>query len=365
MTIRPRGNSYQVDVKVSGKDNPTGEVVRVRATSQDETTARRLEAEIRAAIMKHGCWSPEIGSAPTRTQGTLAAALEEAWSYPTGRLRGWKYQRSGKIQYARANMCIAVLGPDRHCASITTDDFDRLTRHFEKSGNTIDTINIKIQAFNRLLWHAQRKGWIQYRPLWDRPSPTAPHDFVFDADLEAKVIHFLNDVKKRPATAALFILGIETGLRIGELLSSLKGDWQLAAGIVVVRAVNSKSGTARAVTLTDRAKEVIKPYLDRCANDRDHPFPMNAKAVQNHMVDCRTFLGYEDTRGFCFHATRHTRATRLARQTRDPFTVMAQLGHGDIKISMRYIKLAALNTTIGGGNMNWATAALCDPVPRS
>lgn len=365
MTIRPRGNAYQVDVKVSPKENPTGEVVRIRTTSKDETTARRLEAEIRAAVMKHGHWSPEAGSAPSKMQGTLSAALDEAWSYPTGRLRGWKYQKAGKTQYTRAESCIKILGPDRHCATVTTADFERLTKFFEKEGNSSDTINYKIQALRRVLWHAQRKGWITHRPLWDRPAPGAPRDFIYDPDLEAKVIAFFRETVRRPLFADLFILGIETGMRLGELLKSWAGDWQLNAGIVVVRAVNAKSGSARAITLTERAKETIKPYIDRSSGDRDQLFKISANSITYNMKQCRVHLGYEDTGAFCFHATRHTRATRLARQTRDPFLVMSQLGHGDIETSMRYIKLASIDLTTGGGNLNWDTSGVCAPVTQA
>ena len=179
MAVRPRGSGYQIDVKVGAKDNPTGEKVRVRATASDETTAYTLEAEIVKAIRKHGAWKPDTATAPSRSQGTLAAALEEAWSCPTGRKRGWKYQRSGKAAYAGAKACIDVLGPERHCATITIKDFDLLTLHFEKLGNATNTINVKIQSFRRVLFYAQRLGWIASRPAWERPSAPPPREFIF------------------------------------------------------------------------------------------------------------------------------------------------------------------------------------------
>ncbi|WP_159953182.1 tyrosine-type recombinase/integrase [Rhizobium sp. 18065] len=366
MTIRPRGNSFLVDVKVGPKENPTGKVVRVRSTCQDEITAKRLEAEIRAAIMKHGQWTPNTPSAPTRSQGTLAAALEEAHTYPSGKRRGWKYQKAGHKQYARAEKCINLLGPERHCATVTTDDFDRLTQQFEALGNTSDTINYKLQALRRVLWHAQRKGWITHRPLWDRPSPGQPREFMYDEDLERRVEMYFRTVEQHPVMADLFILGIETGLRLGELLSSLCGDWQVDNGIVVVRAVNAKSGQARAVTLTDRAKDIIRPHVTAANGDlRKQLFPMSGQTVSNWVRKARVYLGYEGTKSFCFHATRHTRATRLARQTRDPFLVMTQLGHQDIKVSMRYIKMASIDVTIGKGAIDWDTGVFRAPVPQT
>eukprot|EP01032_Pedospumella_encystans_P001141 gene1141-1324_t len=207
MTIRQRGASFQVDVKVGAKENPTKKAVRVRATSQDETTAKVLEAEIRAAVMRYGKWVPNTPTAPSRQQGTLAAALQEAWVHPSGRNRGWKYQKTGKIQYDRAKQCVDLLGPERHCASITTEDYDKLTLHFEKSRNGADTITAKIQSFRRVLWHAERKGWIVRRPLWDRPAPGQPREFVFSPDMEEQTIAYLRHVARNEQMATMFILG--------------------------------------------------------------------------------------------------------------------------------------------------------------
>ena len=342
MAVRPRGSGYQVDVKVGAKDNPTGEKVRVRATASDETTAYTLEAEIVKAIRKHGAWKPDTATAPSRSQGTLAAALEEAWNCPTGRKRGWKYQRSGKAAYAGAKACIEVLGPERHCATITIKDFDLLTLHFEKLGNATNTINVKIQSFRRVLFYAQRLGWIASRPAWERPSAPPPREFIFSDDLEKEVIHFFK-VRHNLMMATVFKLGIETGLRLNELLTSTVGDWDLTEGVVRVRSAVAKSGSLRMVTLTDEAKATIKPLIEGRPHDLK-PFRDLKKASVGHwMVMARKHLGYADRKDFCFHATRHTRATRLARQCRDIFVVMAQLGHGQAETSMRYIKLAAVN----------------------
>jgi len=346
MTIRARGSSFQVDVKVAGKDNPTREVVRVRATAKDENTARRLEAEIRAAVMQCGHWAPNTPSAPSRVQGTLEAALQEAWSYPSGRLRGWKYQRAGQKQYDRAKACVDILGPSRHCATITTADHDNLTLHFERLGNGSDTLIGKIQAFRRILWHAQRKGWITHRPLWDRPAAGQPREFMYTPDMERRVIEFFRTVARDNLMADLFTVAIETGLRLGELLRSPRRAWDIEARTVTISAEIAKSGRARTVTLTGRAAETISPWLEACAQLDDRPFRVSAYTVSQRMKKARTYLKEEANKHFIFHATRHTRATRLAAITRDPFIVMSQLGHGDIQTSMRYIKMAGVDVTV-------------------
>lgn len=56
MTIRPRGNSFMVDVKVRASLNPTGQPLRVRAAFPAFEIARRMETLIRADLMVHGRW---------------------------------------------------------------------------------------------------------------------------------------------------------------------------------------------------------------------------------------------------------------------------------------------------------------------
>ncbi len=366
MTIRKRGSAFMVDVKVGASQNPTKREIRTRVTVKDMQTARRLEAEIRASIMKHGSWTPDTvedmpkASRKSRAVGTLSAALEEAWNYPSGRNRGWKYQKAGEHQYNKAKACIDILGPERHCGSVTADDVEMLTTHFHKQGNAPSTINYKIQALFRVLWHAQRKGWITHRPVWERAMVNNAREFIFDLPFEQKVIKYFEEDQQDFVMRDMFILGIETGLRLSELLTSTVSSWNVKERVITVRADNSKSGRLRVVTLTPRAIETITPYL----KNREHDwriFRWTKGAVARKMRRARKHFGMADEFEFCFHSTRHTRATRLARATRDPFVVMAQLGHSNVNTSMRYIKMAALDVSAATTPVPEAAASLSYP----
>lgn len=362
MTIRKRGNSYMVDVKVGAKDNPSKEPVRVRITVPDLETARRKEAEIRSTVMNHGMWDESImvkpahGNAKRQAVGTLKDALEEAWSYPSGRKRGWKFQKTGKIAYDLARKAIEFLGEDRMCVSIVADDIDRLVAHHTSRNLGNQSINLYVQAFYRLLWHAQRKGWITHRPIWERLSPGKPREFIFTEEFETEVLHFFRDIERDAVMVELVTLGIETGMRLQELLQTTPERWDLAGRMVYVPHAESKSGYGRYITLTDRAIATVRPVMqDR---ERDFKmFPLKPQAVQMRMRKARTFFKMEDNKDFCFHATRHTRATRLARLTRDPFTVMAQLGHSNINISMRYIKMVAMDISTSRAGLKLVASA--------
>ncbi len=348
MPIRKRGNSYMVDVKVGAKDNPTNQPVRIRVTVHDEKLAKKREAEIRAAIMTHGTWNADMmvegvhGNAKRKVIGTLGDALEEAWSYPSGRKRGWKFQRTGTRSYQLAKMCVDFFDADRMCASIKSEDIDRLVSYLTAQNLASDSINTYIQPFYRVLWHAQRKGWVVNRPIWERLAPGRPRQFIFTEELVVKVTDYFRDIERDPRLADLFVLGIETGMRLNELLRSRVKQWDLKDRLVYIPHEHSKSGVGRYVTLTDEAIAIITPLV--AGQDEEHRiFPMSDLYVQHRIRKARTFCGMEDNKDFVFHACRHTRATRLARKTRDPFVVMAQLGHSNINISMRYIKMVAMN----------------------
>lgn len=56
MTIRSRGSSFMVDVKVGASVNPTGQALRVRAAFPTYEIARRMEGLIRADLTTCGRW---------------------------------------------------------------------------------------------------------------------------------------------------------------------------------------------------------------------------------------------------------------------------------------------------------------------
>lgn len=56
MTIRIRGNSFQVDVVVHSRISPTSERLRVRASFPSYRIAKRMEVIIRASLIRYGRW---------------------------------------------------------------------------------------------------------------------------------------------------------------------------------------------------------------------------------------------------------------------------------------------------------------------
>ena len=354
MSIRKRGNSYMADVKVAGRLNPTGQEVRARVAFPTQLEAIRAEAIIRAEIMRLGAWTGETleaargvttarsqkNPAQRRKEGTLEAALALAWDHPT---RGWKHSRSarsGTQQHTNAKAVIDYLGPDRLCVEVTIRDFERAIEHLAGRGNSNDTITRKLQAFYRVLWFAQRQGWIKARPEWDRPTPGKPRQFIFTPKIEQETIAYFEGILGDREMADLFRLGIDTGCRLGELLRLSVEDVNLEDRFLTLK--ETKNGETRTVILNARACEVLGRRLEAVGDfRRARLFPgWTDFKVSRRMLMAREGLGFEGNREFTFHATRHTCGTRMAEKGVDLTTMMDQLGHKTPSMTQRYIKLS-------------------------
>ncbi len=354
MTIRARGGTFMVDVKVAAELNPSGMQVRIRKGVKSKEEAIRLEAMIRAKVMETGRWSdtdhdeatrgPRKGKSLKRGEGTLRAALQLAWEDP---FEGWKRQKDGQGQYRNAKAVVDFLGEHKLCGDIERDDFVRAMQHFEQEcGNSSDTVCRKLQAFSRTLYFAEQQKWIRGRPQWKRPTPGQPRQFVFSPELEAQVTAYFRDVQLRPDMADLFTLGIETGVRLGEALWLEAADFDPQNRFLKVHGIDRRgtknSDAVRVVVTSAKAVEVLKRRIGVVGVGRVKLFPefKFRSSVSRLMQMARAEFGHEGNREFTFHATRHTCATRMAERGTELLHMMEQLGHKTPSITRRYIQLS-------------------------
>lgn len=338
MTIRPRGSSFMVDVKVAAHLNPSGQDVRIRVTVKSRDEALRMEGVIRNEIERTGTYVPPDPAAGKlkKGDGTLKAALEVAWNHST---KGWKLAeaKSGKLQYANALQVIDFLGHDTMCAEIDESHFNRAVEHFGKGrGNSNDTVVRKLQAFYRVLWFSQKMGWIKARPEWERPSPAKPRQFIFTPTMDREVEAFFREVQGDDEMADLFVCGIEAGCRLGELQALTGGDVDLGERYLYVR--ESKNDEPRTVIITDRCKAALESRI--AIHGKGLLFPNISKTgVSRRMRIARDEFKPGD-REFTFHATRHTCGTRMAEAEMPVLMMMEQMGHKTEAMTRRYVKMS-------------------------
>jgi integrase len=130
------------------------------------------------------------------------------------------------------------------------------------------------------------------------------------------------------------LVAVNTGLRRGELTQLTWADIDLHAKRLTVRAGYAKSGKARHVPLNSEATAVLKKYR------KDHFGTGQLFAVASVTKSWRTLMADAKIEDFRFHDLRHTFASRLVMAGVDLNTVRELMGHGDIKMTLRYAHLA-------------------------
>lgn len=136
----------------------------------------------------------------------------------------------------------------------------------------------------------------------------------------------LNAMRVGKQVADMFLLAIETGMRLGELLSLRWSD--VAEKKVSLRA--TKNGDIRHVPLSEKAREIIKR---RSGIDKECVFTLSQH------VASQTFRR-ATINGCHFHDSRSEAVTRLSKRL-DVLTLARVIGHRDLKSLMMYYKVSA------------------------
>lgn len=131
----------------------------------------------------------------------------------------------------------------------------------------------------------------------------------------------------------MVLLALNTGLRRGELIRITWADVDFQTRVLTVRAGYSKSGHERHIPLNRTALTVLRLWR------RSHPagrlFPV--ASVSTAWATLMKRAGIVD---FRFHDCRHDFASRLVMAGVPLNTVRELLGHGDLKMTLRYAHLA-------------------------
>lgn len=134
--------------------------------------------------------------------------------------------------------------------------------------------------------------------------------------------------------APMTLVALNTGLRRGELTQLTWNDVDLVRKTVTVRAGYAKSGRERHVPLNTEALAVLKRWK------RQHAGTGRLFAIGDLKKAWAGLMAAAKIEAFRFHDLRHDFASRLIMAGVDLNTVRELLGHGDIKMTLRYAHLA-------------------------
>lgn len=143
----------------------------------------------------------------------------------------------------------------------------------------------------------------------------------------------------------MVLVSLNTGLRRGELFKLEWRDVNLGVGlsIVTVRAAAAKSNRPRQIPLNSEAVAVLKTWRDQQRNVSGSAlvFPgREGEPFDNTKRSWEALLKAARIERFRWHDMRHHFASRLVMAGVDLNTVRELLGHGDLKMTLRYAHLA-------------------------
>jgi len=150
---------------------------------------------------------------------------------------------------------------------------------------------------------------------------------------EVKALLFACPIWLRPIVG----IAVSTGMRRGEILNMRHLDVDLEGGRVLLP--QTKNGDARIVYLNAPAKVALQSVMKQ---DGPSPALIFDGVCADYVTQCfREAVKDTGIEDFTFHDLRHTFASWLVMSGANLRTVADQLGHRDIRMTMRYAHLSA------------------------
>jgi len=138
----------------------------------------------------------------------------------------------------------------------------------------------------------------------------------------------------------IVLLGLNTGLRKGELFSLDWSDINLKTKTLTVQGKTSKSGETRYMPLNTDAINILKQWRGQSIKS-EFVFPAKGgKRLNNIQTSWENVIKDSKIKNFRFHDLRHSFASKLVMKGAPLNTVRELLGHGDLKTTLRYAHLA-------------------------
>lgn len=147
----------------------------------------------------------------------------------------------------------------------------------------------------------------------------------------------------------IFILGLGSGMRIGEIAGLKVADvWDGRSVLPEIRLEwrSTKSKRSRTVSLTRQAQLALKAWLDRRGTEKlEAPlFPSGRRAWEPLTTGgaqraLRNAFATAGIVGASSHSLRRTHANELRRRGVDLKIIQEQLGHSSLAITERYLQI--------------------------
>lgn len=270
MAVYKRGNRWRVEIRRQG-------LYRSK-TFRRKANAEQWEARVLVALE---------GGEPPEAAYTLRETIDRYLREVTPHKKGSHWESIRLKRFLRHKLC------NKRLRDVTAEDMaawrDERLREVKPS-----SVRRELNIWSAIFSVARREWkWINENPVSDiRKPPGSPHRTRLISDQEIQdICQFA-----APDVKALFLLAMETGMRLGEMISISPKD--IRGNYVILR--DTKNSLPREVPLTRKAQEILAEWV---------PFTTTSASASRRFANTVQSLEIED---LTFHDARHTAATKLA-----------------------------------------------------
>jgi integrase len=270
------------------------------------------------------------------------------------RLEDWAKQYLESVEHpntrrrytsSKANL-VEFFGAERRLNHISGSQIEEFKRARHEEGVKGATLNRDLRFLAQILKQAERERYIARSPF-DRGK------FFLNEGRERRKPHILTWEEQekllavaRPRIRMLTVLGVETGMRTGEMLHLRWKDIDFLGNVLRVEQSKTPSGI-RSVPLAATCKSellrwrsLVGPKFSEWVfpnfSDRRHPLQGGRKAWASTLKSAG--IPY-----FPIYYLRHTFASRLTAAGVSPVTIAQMLGHSSTQIVPRYAQVLDQN----------------------
>ncbi len=310
-----------------------GKSIRESTRQSNSKTARLMEAAHRTALAKG-----EVGIRERKPAPTLAEFIVqrfEPWAQASVGPTTWQEHYRGRSRSLRNYAPLANLRMD----AITSEHIAEFAAHQRAKGQAVSTINASLRVLRRILGLATEWGVLPAVPKI-KPLPGERHrEHVVAPEEEARYLA----AAPEPLASVAAVL-TDTGLRPDECF---RLRWEAISwangrhGTLLV--THGKTAAARRMLpMAPRVRGILEAQWRAQGQPREGwcwPSGTRSGHLESTSIEKQHLkaLRASGVRPFPLYSLRHTFLTRLGESGCDAWTLARIAGHGNIRMSSRYV----------------------------
>ena len=321
MSVKPRGNKWQADVKVKGHP-------RMRKPFPSKEEAEAWEAQVRLHLIRGVPLPREL---QVRKAYSLADAQTACFKMY------WEGGKSENTMLKLMGVHCRFFGVKKPVDSFTTDVIDDYILHMKAENKSGATINRHLACLSKVLKLAAEQGKSSGMPHFHRQKEGQGRIRFITPEEEQKVEQTFRLWSDHKLADAVVVL-VDTGMRKSELMGVTQ-DCISQEGVYVAE---RKGMSNTIIPLTQRARKILTTRAFKLSAS-DVPI-FGDYYTRSTWERMQTHLGLDDVG---LHTLRHTCCSRLVQGGMPLVHVKEWMGHKNIQTTMRYAHLAPTDLVAG------------------